>query len=165
MTTEELLLALKDIQPPTPPAWWQLAPIWWFIFAILLLTLGAYLFLKRRRKKRQLADLAVRELEAIVNCYRSQADKQALLLALANWLKRVAILAYPEDRLEAFNGRAWLKFLDQCQGDESFSRGPGIIFGDMVYHRQPDYDSAEVIQLCRGWMTAVSPVLLQQGQV
>ena len=164
MTTEELLLGLKDIQPPVSTAWWQLAPGWWALVVVLLSVVGLFLFLRRRRKNRRLTDLARRELEALIKQHIDSTESRELLLALAIWLKRVALLAYPQACLEALNGEAWLRFLDRCLGDDSFSHGPGKIFGEAVYCEKPAYDSAEIVQLCRNWMLAISPVLHRRGK-
>ena len=164
MTTQELLLALKDIHAPTPPIWWQVAPIYWFLAVFMISAIGFYLFLKRRRKSRHHADLARRELEALIIRYNAPTDSHRLLQALAGWLKRVALLAYPNAQLEALSGKAWLEFLDRSQGDDEFSRGAGKVFGDMVYRERADYNNAEIIQLCRKWMAAVGPQLHHRGQ-
>jgi len=165
MTTEELLLALKDIQSPAPPVWWQLAPIWWFLIFILMSAVGLLIFLKQRRNRRRLAELARRELNELINQYKAPEDSHRLLMSLASWLKRVALLAYPQARLEALNGEAWLKFLDRCIDDDSFSRGPGKIFGELVYRERAEYNKLEIVQLCRHWMSAISPVLHQRSKI
>ncbi len=164
MTTEELLLALKDIQSPAPPVWWQLAPIWWVLLVILLSSVVLFVLLKRRQRNRRLANMARQELEELIKQHKDQMESRAMLLALANWLKRVALLAYPQAQLEAVSGETWLKFLDRCLGDDSFSRGPGMVFGEAIYRQHLAYDSTEIVKLCRNWMTAVSPILLQRGK-
>ena len=164
MTTEELFLSLRDIQPPPAPPWWQIAPIWWLLLVVTVLAILLAMIWHKRRQEHRLIKLAHHELENIIGQYDNNLEKRALLMALAGWLKRVAIVAYPQQRLESLNGNAWLAFLDQCLGGDRFRHGPGQIFGGDIYREQIDYDVIPVIETCQCWMSAVSPALHRQGR-
>ena len=164
MTREELLLELKDIGAPPEPAWWLLAPAHSILIA---LALGALVFAWiwwRQRRSRQLLRLAALELNRIETALRDHGDKRELSLALSRWLKQVALAAYPQSGLEALSGDPWLEFLDQTLGRNSFSRGEGRVFGDAIYRRQAEFDAGALLDLCRGWLHAIEPRLLQRGR-
>jgi hypothetical protein len=161
MTADELLLALKDIQEPLQPGWWQIAPVWW---ALLLVLLGLGLFslwLSKRRQTNHLVNLARRELEEIVELNK---DKHLLATKLSVWLKQVALLAFPDRQLQSVTGPPWLDFLDQCIDDRRFSDGPGKIFGHAIYSQEVDLDSSQIEQLCEQWLTAITPQLQQRSR-
>lgn len=159
MTADELLLALKDIQEPSQPDWWQIAPVWWAIIFLLTAFGLFYLWLLKRRKSNRLVNLARRELEQIVD---QDGDHHLLARKLSVWLKQVALLAFPDRQLESVTGRPWLDFLDQCIEDRLFSDGPGEVFGGAIYSQDIDMDKHQVLLLCEQWLTAITPQL-QQG--
>ncbi len=162
MTVEELLLQLKDIQPPPEPAWWLVAPAHLLLAGVVVALLGIGWLLLRLRRAGRLARLAERELELIRSAYLRDQDRRLLALKISRWLKQVALLAYPTRQLHSVCGEAWLEFLDQGIGGRQFSRGSGRLFGGTVYGREIDIDAAEVLDLCERWLSAVKPRLQQR---
>jgi hypothetical protein len=161
MTSDELLLQLRDIQPPPEPPWWLLAPAWlWLAAVIAVLCAGAWAWW-RRRHSRQLGRLAARELQVIHGDYQRDRDIRQLAIRLSRWLKQVALLAFPTHRLQGVSGDAWLEFLDQGLRDRPFSRGCGRVFGGKVYRRQVELEAGAVIALCERWLRVVKPRLRQ----
>ena len=160
MTADELLLALKDIQEPLQPDWWQVAPVWWALLLLVTCFGLFFLWLSKRRQTNHLVKLVRRELEEIIEQNR---DKQLLARKLSVWLKQVALLAFPGRQLESVTGRPWLEFLDQCVDDRRFSDGPGKIFGHAIYSQEVDLDSSEIELLCKQWLAAVTPQLQQRS--
>jgi hypothetical protein len=120
MTAEQLLLQLKDIQPPPEPAWWLVAPVHLVIVGVLAAVLAGGWLLLRLRRAGRLAKLAEREFEIIKSGYQRDQDRRLLALGTSRWLKQVALLAYPARQLEGVCGEAWLDFLDQSLGDREF---------------------------------------------
>lgn len=164
MTADELLRELKDIQPPTAPDWWLLAPAFLFaIFGIIAVATLIWLIIRYRRVNR-LASLAEQDLQRINSSYTRNRDTRELALQLAKWLKQVAMLAFPSRQLEGFTGEAWLKFLDEVLGDDRFSNGQGYVFASAVYRNQVIVDAGPLVELCEQWLVAVKPRLLQQGR-
>jgi hypothetical protein len=163
MTAEELLLELKDIQPPPEPAWWLLAPAHW-IAILLLLGVAAciWLFFRHRRVNR-LASLADRELQQISASFAGNENSHRLAMELSRWLKQVAILAFPARRLESLSGKGWLEFLDESLGNKGFSDGVGQVFGSTIYSRQVNLEAAQLVQLCQQWLVAIKPHLRQRS--
>ena len=164
MTAEELLLQLKDIQPPLEPAWWLVAPAHLVLAGAIFALLGIGWVLRRQRRAARLAKLAEREFELIKTAYLHDRDRRLLVLKTSRWLKQVALLAYPARRLESACGKAWLEFLDQDIDDRQFSRGSGRVYGGAVYGREIDVDAAEILDLCERWLGAVKPKLQQPGR-
>jgi hypothetical protein len=181
MTSAELLLQLRDIQPPPEPAWWLIAPGYFAITAFLIgLFIIAWL-LRRRQRNDRLAKLASLELQSIRAEYRQNHDVNLLAIKVSQWLKQVAMLAFPGSQLQSVTGEPWLKFLDQSlshdpghslgqnmnqdQGESHFSRGCGRIFGAGVYQSSVDLDADRIFALCERWLIAIKPQLQQRSRL
>ena len=164
MSTESLLQQMQDIVPPEAPPWWLLGPGYWLsaLLAVLLAAIGWWLIWRHRANR--LAQLAGLELDAIRFDYGRHADSTRLALELSRWIRRVALLAYPEKQLQSLHGANWLAFLDQSLGEQQFSDGCGRVFGDAIYQRDIRFDESRVLQLCEHWLKAVSHQLRQQGR-
>ncbi len=163
MTAEELLQSLQDIQPPPEPAWWQLPPWLWAIVGLLLVAMLIWQGYRYRRDRRRPGSDALAALQQIAARHGAQRDDAALVRQLAEWLKRVALQAYPGQGLESMCGERWLEFLDRSLGSDDFSRGHGSVFGDAVYRRNPCADADALLALCRNWFARVQPLLLRRG--
>ena len=157
MTSEELLLKLRDIEAPPEPPWWLLAPAWLWLAALLAVMLMVTWLWRKRRRREHFARLAQRELESIEARYRRNLDSQLLAFGVSRWLKQVALLAFPERQLQ--------RVLDGDLPDRPFTRGPGQVLGAKLYQRQVDLDADQVIALCDRWLQSVKPRLQQRGRV
>ena len=164
MTVEELLLQLKDIQPPPEPAWWLIAPARWVAIGLFGGVAVCIWLMLRYRRANRLASLAEQALQSIGSSYGIDQDPRRFALELSKWLKQVSILAFPTRQPESLNGERWLKFLDESLGDDSFSNGKGKVFGNMIYSRQVNLDAAQLVELCEQWLSVVKPHLRQQGK-
>ena len=174
MTREELLLQLRDIQPPAEPAWWLLAPAYPVLAGLLILVLLLGWMLLRRRRANHLAHLATGALQTIHSDYLRDQDAQRLAIRISRWLKQVALLAFPHNSVQSTSGEAWLRFLDQSmnqghrsrQGMDSspFSEGCGRIFGAQIYQTDIDIEVAGVLALCEQWLASIKPQLQHQGR-
>jgi len=164
MTVDELLRELKDIQPPTAPDWWLIPPV--YLVASATITIIAVLIwsIIRYRRVNRLAILAEQELQRIRSSYLRNKDTHELSLQLAKWLKQVALLAFPARQPQGFTGEAWLSFLDESLGDDSFSSGKGNVFGGSIYRKQVNADAGQLVELCEQWLTAVKPRLQRRGR-
>ena len=163
MTVEELLLELKDIQPPLEPGWWLIAPAHLSAIFLFLGIVGCIWLIFRYRKANRLASLAGQELQRISSSYARDDDSDQLALELSKWLKQVSILAFPARQLEGLSGEDWLRFLDESLGHNSFSDGTGKVFGRMIYSKQINLEADQVVQLCAQWLAAIKPHLRQRG--
>ena len=163
MTPEELLLQLKDIQPPLEPPWWLITSVQLFALAVIPVLLGATWWLRQRRRANRLAQLASIELERIKRDYEQSQNPTQLAVGLSRWLRQVALLAYPDRHLQGICGDSWLEFLDQSLGDERFSRGCGSIFGNAIYQSQVMLEADQVLHLCEHWLHAMTPRLQRRS--
>ena len=159
MTREELLRQLRDISPPAEPAWWLPAPGHVALMLVFAAFAAALIYWIARRRSGLLFRQARHELRRIEAEYARVGDTSRLSLQLAVWLKRVALAAYPERRLERLTGMEWLDFLDATLGGKTFSSGAGRIFAGSVYSREVGADSAELLRLCANWLEALGPRL------
>ena len=164
MTHQELLLSLKDISPPEEPGWWLLAPGHLAMLLLLIIVITVFWLWLIRRRVHRMYFAARLELGRIESSFAHHRDSQRLAYELASWFKRVALQAYPERHLEGATGSSWLRFLDSCLGDNSFTRGAGRIFGDAVYRPQARFEADRMLLLTERWLRAVKPRLLQRGR-
>lgn len=164
MTREELLIALKDISPPAEPGWWLPAPGYIGIILLLAAVIVAFWILLMKRRTRRLYLAASQELQHIKSSHAHSPDTQQLARELAQWLKQVSLLAFPDRRLEGATGSGWLGFLDASLGGTAFTQGVGHVFGDAVYQAQLQPDAGQLVSLCERWLIAVKPRLLQRGR-
>ncbi len=164
MSQEELLLALKDISPPGEPGWWLIAPGYLIVVGLILALLAAgWIFLRRRNARRGYI-AAWQALEQIRCAHQQNQDSLKLARELAQWLKQVALAAFPQSRLEGVTGSDWLTFLDSSLADGSFTRGAGRVFADDIYRKRSQPDAVSLLSLCERWLLAVKPRLLLRGQ-
>ena len=164
MTADELLRELKDIQPPTASDWWLITPVYLVTICAIIAIAALIWLLIRQRRVYRLASLAEQDLQRIRSTYKRDRDTRELSVQLAKWLKQVALLAFPARQLESFTGEAWLKFLDESIGGDSFTSGRGKVFGNAVYRKQVNVDAGQLVELCEQWLAAVKPQLLQRGR-
>lgn len=164
MTHEELLLELKDISPPVEPGWWLIAPGYLIIATSILTLIAIGLIILRRRKSRRSYTAALQALQQIRVAHQRNQDSLKLARELARWLKQIALLAFPQSKLEGVTGSDWLAFLDRSLDDDSFTCGAGRVFADDIYRQSARPDAAGLLDLCERWLLAVKPRLLRRGQ-
>jgi hypothetical protein len=141
---------LHDIVAPSPVPWWPPAPGWYVLGAVGMTLLGvaAWAAVARWRRDRYRRE-ALRELD------RLPRDGK-LVPALAELLKRTALVAFPRDRVAALTGGPWLRFLDATGSTTDFSTDPGTVFADVEYRPQQkltDEQAARLIDVTRHWIT------------
>lgn len=113
---------LHDLVAPPPVPWWPPASAWFalgaivFVLLALLVWRGVAWWLQNRYRRAGLAELA--ELE-------TAAGGPQTLPALAALVKRVALAAFPRERVASLSGREWLAFLDTSAGTSAFSQELG----------------------------------------
>lgn len=162
MPVDELLAQLKDITGPSAPGWWPLAPGWWLLLAIILGLAITLYFLKKRKAAYRPFFSANDELQKLKDLYLKDKDTRKLAQALNEWLKRVALFAYPDQQLAGLTGQAWLEFLDACAGMTHFTEGPGQVFSQAIYDSRSRLDASQLLELCERWLVAIKPQLIGQ---
>lgn len=164
MKAEELLLQLHDIETPATTAWWQVAPAILLLAGCLLMLLAAAWWYRRHRANSRLLAQAEFELNRIASELANRPDQRRFALALSQWLKQVALLAYPGQQVEAMSGRRWLEFLDRTLGGDEFTRGRGRIFGGKLYASDVDLDAPPLLALCQRWLLVLKPRLQSRAR-
>jgi Domain of unknown function (DUF4381) len=144
---------LHDIAVPPPVPWWPPAPGWYIVGGMVfaLLGLAAWCALARWRRDRY-------RREALVDLDRIARDPDAppSISTVAELVKRVALAAYPRDRVASLTGDAWLAFLDATGGTDAFSRGAGHVLKDAAYRKDAPHEPSELLKLAdvvRHWIT------------
>lgn len=160
MTRDELLRQLRDISPPAEPAWWLPAPGHIVLIVLFTALAAGVVYWRVRRRSGLMFEQARDELRRIEAEHIRDGDTSRMSRQLAVWLKRVALAAYPERRLERFTGREWLDFLDNTLGGKAFSAGAGRMFAGGVYAREVTVDARALLRLCDQWLDALRPQLL-----
>ena len=144
---------LHDIAVPPPVSWWPPAPGWCVLGGIALVVLGSFALagLVRWRRDRYRRE-ALTELDRITRDPLAPSS----LSAVAELVKRVALAAYPRDRVASLTGDAWLAFLDATGGTDAFTRGAGRVLKEAAYREDAPGDPAEILNLTgvvRHWIT------------
>ncbi|MBL1141188.1 MAG: DUF4381 domain-containing protein [Proteobacteria bacterium] len=147
-------LPLRDIHLPDAVLWWPPAPGWWILsFLVLLITLSVFLYIRRRRKHRMSAIyLAKQELNRIENEFKSNQDKSVLVKQISELIRRVSISLFNRNESASLTGNDWLFFLDELNGDESFTKGIGRVLIEAPYQADPDYDEKDLLNLISTWI-------------
>jgi hypothetical protein len=115
---------LHDLVMPAPVPWWPPAPGWVIVSTALLMVLGWWLI------------RAIRHWQS--NSYRREALVQLrkiddLGVDLPTLVKRVALSAYPRERVASLTGEQWLTFLDQTGHTDAFTTGAGRWLARLAY--------------------------------
>lgn len=152
MTGDRPELQLRDIQLPEPIGWWPPAPGWWLLVALALLLLAAVALFFTFRRRTRLKRSAQAELLRIRQQYQLHNDDGQTIRQLSALLRRVCISFDRREQVASLTGSAWLRYLDQLGGDQSFSRGIGQLLADAPYRQQPEACAAELLELCQRWL-------------
>lgn len=147
---------LRDIHLPVTPGWWPPAPGWWLL--VVFAVIAALLLRRPLRARRERRRMRRRLLAEIGALHERSADGEPLptvLGDLSTLLRRVALARHPREQVAGLAGDAWLRFLDETGGGESFRVGAGralaqgpfspVLAGDAV-----DIDA--VLAAARGWL-------------
>jgi hypothetical protein len=124
---------LQDIVVP-PAVSYRPQTIGWYVVGAILLLLVAWLgsrIIAHRRATRY-RRVALEELVAIEQRL-TEGERSTALVDLNALVKRVALVAYPRDRVASLSGAAWLSFLDATFHGTGFSAGDGKALADLPY--------------------------------
>jgi hypothetical protein len=117
---------LHDLVMPVPAPWWPPAPGWIIVSAALIMVLGRWL------------------IRAIRHGQSNRYRREALVLLgkmddaeteLPTLIKRVALSAYPRERVASLTGEQWLAFLDQTGHTDAFTTGAGRWVARLAYNQ------------------------------
>jgi hypothetical protein len=115
---------LHEVILPVPVPWWPPAPGWIIVCAALVTMLSWWL---TRAIRHWLSNSYRREaLELLDKVDCSGAE-------LATLIKRVALSAYPRERVASLTGEEWMAFLDRTGSTDVFTRGEGCWLASLAY--------------------------------
>ena len=118
---------LHDLVMPVPVSWWPPAPGWVIVSALLVMVLGWWLI--RTIQHWQSNSYRREALVLLEKIGGSEAELPTLI-------KRVALSAYPRERVASLTGEQWLAFLDQTGHTDVFTMGAGRWLARLAYEPQ-----------------------------
>lgn len=153
----DLLSQLKDIQTPENIGNWPLAWGWWVIIAVccILITIAliaTYLFLKKRKAKKQALKL-LSQLEPEQNPIQT-------VQTINSVLKRVMLAYCPRDEVANLTGEKWSFWLNSI-GNENTHINPE--FMQLAYKAdcRPE-QASEYLTQAQNWINKNLPLASQQ---
>jgi hypothetical protein len=134
---------LHDLVPPADVSWWPLAPGWYFLLAFVFV-LGLVLLIRFWRNWQ-------------ANAYRRAALQElasaSTVPAVAELLRRTALVAAPRTLVSRQTGQAWLDWLEQ-QYPEPMPDNLRPLLIEGVYGRPgKDPDITELRKYAAGWIS------------
>ena len=153
MNAADPLAALRPLHLPPAVGWWPLAPGWWLLAALVLLAIGAALFLwlrawRRNRYRRR----ARAELEALFRATRAAGDAAGFARGAGAILRRAALVRYARAEVAPLCGEAWLAFLDRSGRTTAFASGAGRALVHAPYDPAASCDQDALHAACRDWL-------------
>ena len=115
---------LHDLVMPVPVPWWPPALGWVIVSAALFTVLSWWLI----RAIRHWQSNSYRR-EALVLLEKSDGSGAEL----PTLIKRVALSAYPRERVASLTGEEWLAFLDHTGHTDAFTTGAGRWLARLAY--------------------------------
>ncbi len=150
----DALAGLRDYHLPEALHWWPPAPGWWLLASLLVAAIALLWRLRRRRGRREQAtDLALRELAALRARWTRDGDDMAFVRELASLLRRYALACWPADEAAGLSGGAWLGYLtDKCAAAPACVRDAltgslGQAITDLAYRPEADLDPDALAEL------------------
>ncbi|MEE9343674.1 MAG: DUF4381 domain-containing protein [Gammaproteobacteria bacterium] len=143
---------LRDIHLPPVPAFWPPAPGWWIITA-LAIVMAFWLWHKLRRH--QALKKQCHEILSLLDAIDEQkSGLSAYVSNLSIFMRRLALMRYPQQQVASLTGEDWLAFLDKTGGKGQFSNGPGAILANGPYQADiAKIDTHALKKLVRRWAT------------
>ena len=132
---------LREIILPPPVPWWPLALGWWVLLAVLCLAAVSVAFRAWRTWR--------------ANAYRRAALRELAagesVAAMAEILKRTALVAYPRTDVASLSGPAWLAWLAETGGRQvPTAVTEALTVG--VFAKHDAADAGEVAAFAADWI-------------
>lgn len=151
-------LPLRDIHLPDPVSWFPPAIGWWLLLAGLLLLGWLVHWLIKRARQPRLQQRAKRELEAVIEGYLLQGDKQDFIRQLSIALKRIGMSYFERAQVAGASGTPWLHRLNGLVERGRLSEQHLQLLATAPYQPAPALDDAQVdalIVAMRRWASAL----------
>ncbi|HET6960387.1 MAG TPA: DUF4381 domain-containing protein [Vicinamibacterales bacterium] len=144
----------------TPPAVsYRPQTIGWYVVGAVLLLVIAWVVSRvvAYRRANRYRRAALDEL-IVIEQRLTGKDRSKALVELDALVKRVALTAYPRERVASLSGAAWLSFLDATFHGTRFSAGDGKALADLPYQSAGQREqfaarnAAALVTLVRQWI-------------
>lgn len=125
---------LHDIIVPGPVPWWPPAPGWYWVLGfvlvlILVLAVRGFIRWQHNRYRRE----ALAELVRLEHLWTTASNRDSVVLALSELLKRTALTVFPREQVATLTGLEWFEFLDQTGRGTAFANGLGATLENAIY--------------------------------
>lgn len=148
-----------DVVSADPISWWPPAVGWWFVMGLVALWSLVYLI---QRIRRWLRDRYRREALHLLEQIDASSEKGQLarLVQIDSLLKRVALAAYPRERVASLSGIEWMRFLESTGKDHAFQTEPLVRLAsaasDLDTDELSDQHWKTIITTCEKWIRSHS---------
>lgn len=141
---------LRDIHLPPAPSWWPLAPGWWMLAALLLLSLVAAFWLRRRHVRLQRGRrLPLDELDKLAARHARDGDDAALAAALHQLLRRAA--RRHDAAAATQRGDSWRNTLARVTVVPSVLDRLAVL-EQAIYRPRAEFDVPATLAAARDWL-------------
>ena len=145
--TAKALEGLQEIGLPPAVSYMPQTIGWYVLLAMLVAALGVLAWrwrrswVKNRYRREALAELA-------------QLEQTSDVAALPELMKRVALASSPRESVAALSGDAWLRFLNETGGSQSFSQGAGRLLPAISYGsvQTSEAEKRDLFEVSRQWI-------------
>jgi hypothetical protein len=128
---------LHDIIVPDPVALWPPAPGWYVLAWLLLIALSCWAWWRLQRwRQNRYRRMALAELDHLEAAVQDPSRRVSALGELPALVKRVALAAWPRERVASLSGSALLAFLDHTGRMQTFQLGAGKDLAVLAYDTQ-----------------------------
>ena len=153
MQTNPADLPLADINLPTEPGYWPLAPGWWILMGLILLALLLAYWFYRRHQAQAYRRKALAEFKKMQTEFKHNANIEQFLQASSLLLRRTALTAQPKQFDPTLKGDDWLLWLDSYGPKQShFLSDTGRALTQGLYQKDPQVNTTELNQMIEDWI-------------
>jgi hypothetical protein len=152
-----LLEQLHDIEGLDSISWWPLAPGWWVLITlcVIILCLLAWFALSKLAFRLSWKSDTLHKL-AFLEGNLSESTARETVIALSEYLRRIALRRFPRKECAGLTGEAWLKWL-ASRDPKSYDwvkRGGFLIDAPYapVDASMPASEIKELIQAVKNWV-------------
>lgn len=140
--------ALRDIHVP-PVSWWPPATGWWLLAALVLIAIGAGVWLVGRHRRRAYPRRAARrELDALAARFARDRDAHVLAAELSRLLRRIALMIEPAAAARGADG--WRDFLER-RAPGAFDDGQLGALLEAPYRADAAFEAEALLAATRRW--------------
>lgn len=153
-----LMEQLHDIDGLDPISFWPLAPGWWALIALGVIILAGVLWftVKTIRFRRSWKNDTLQKLKKLEDDL-SEANARQTVIALSEYLRRIALRRFSRKECAGLMGEAWLEWLSSNDPQKIFDwTRNGVLLIEVPYAPDsrplPEQQIKEMIHAAREWV-------------